>query len=173
MVVFHYVEVNCLHHAFLQLGDLSPINATADDTVAKSKLSVICLNVASLIDRRFQEAHLLNYISQATRLTFSEFLEFLQSELLAGVKKMDKEQLRRLCWHITCRGFVRSILTNEEAYRAWMIFNRLNIDQSLRLDGDEAVRVLKQFANGVGKTFRENMIGSGADAVDDLPVVTY
>ena len=171
--MFHYVEVNCLHHAFLQLGDLSPINATADDTVAKSKLSVICLNVASLIDRRFQEAQLHNYIGQAARLTFSEFLEFLQSELLAGVKEMDVEQLRRLCWHITCRGFIRSILSNEESYKVWMIFNQLNIDKSLKLDGDEAVRVLSQFARGVGKNFNATMIGSGAVMADDLPVVTF
>lgn len=174
MVLFRYVEVNCLHHAFLQLGDLSPNNATAEDTVAKSKLSVICLNIASLTDRRFQESHvqLHNYLADTERLTFGEFLDFLQCEFLAGESQIELEQLRRLCWHITSRGFVRSVLSNDEAYKVWMIFNHLNDDQTLKLDKDETTRVLDQFARGVGNAFNRKSLGNRLDE-EDTPVVTF
>ena len=170
MSLFRYVEINCLHHAFLQLGNFSPVDSLTKDAVPKSKLSVICLNISSLLDRRFNEKLLLEHVPESESLTFAQFLDFLQSKFLSEDSLFDVEQLRRLCWHITSRGFVRSILSNDEAYKVWMIFSKLNNDQTLKLDGDETSRIIGQFARAVAKTFDRKKL----DEYDhDRPTITF
>lgn len=68
---------NSIRHSFLLLDE------TSSGKVNKSKLQVLCASLCRDVGLTFNTQHLVDFNSPSTSITFQDFIQYLQNELLS------------------------------------------------------------------------------------------
>lgn len=72
--------LNSIRHSFQSLDE------TSSGKVAKSKLQVLCASICRDIGVTFDTQHLTDFKSPSTTITFQDFIQYLQDDLLSKGK---------------------------------------------------------------------------------------
>ena len=66
------------------------------------------------------------------------------------------QKIKELCWKIVEQKFLSKhehLLSENEAFQQWLVFNILDIDQRSKVHKEELGIILQMFSHGVGKAW--------------------
>lgn len=93
-----------------------------------------------------------------------------------GAGNLDFQKLHKLFWSIVGQASFKKedhILTENDAYKQWLIFNTLDIDETSRVHKEELGLLLEKVSHAIGKIWNPVPLNDSFDDVEELTFWQY
>ncbi|KXJ28917.1 switch-associated protein 70 [Exaiptasia diaphana] len=165
---------NSIRHTFEAL-QLSNGRNSASGEVPKSKLQVLCASISRDLTIPYSSDDLDNYKADKKSLSCGEFVDYLEDELLPQGKNDEIHKQHKLFWTIVSQTFFKQnehMLTEDETYKQWMMFNVLDIDETSRVHKEELGLLLEKACHAMGKVWNPTALNECSE-LEDLTFWQY
>ncbi|XP_074624495.1 switch-associated protein 70-like isoform X1 [Acropora palmata] len=150
-VQFESVVLNSIRHSFEILDEAN------SGKVAKSQLQVLCAGICLNIGATHDAQNLTNFKHPSTSLSFQDFVQYLHDHLrVTAQAEIDCEKIHQLCWKIVEQKFQKSgshLLSFDAAFKQFIIFNILDIEETSKVEKEEIAIVLEKFVHAMGQVW--------------------